>query len=246
MHDAVGFSIHSIYTYPEYAVTDLVVIAEELLKGTDEVAKPLSYYSVYQQYFSELSEKSLNILELGMYKGDSTKIFSRFFKNSKLLSLDLEVRNIDFTGFGNISCLKADQTDKAALDEICAQHAPDGFDIIIDDASHVGYYSLRSYEILFPKLKPGGYYVVEDWGTGYWSDWPDGGADKSLKYKNNSRNFPKRILSHDYGMVGFLKHLVDETAGPDNRPTMKSPPIRQRQIEFLHIYLGQAILKKAL
>jgi len=25
-------------------------------------------------------------------------------------------------------------------------------------------------------LKPGGLYVIEDWGTGYWSDWPDGAA----------------------------------------------------------------------
>lgn len=34
----------------------LVSIAEKLLAGADEIAKPLPYYAVYQQYFAPLAD----------------------------------------------------------------------------------------------------------------------------------------------------------------------------------------------
>jgi hypothetical protein len=43
-----------------------------------------------------------------------------------------------------------------------------GFDIIIDDASHNYPLSLASFNGLFPLLRPGGVYVLEDWGWAHW------------------------------------------------------------------------------
>ena len=51
----------------------------------------------------------------------------------------------------------------------------DGFDIIIDDASHIGELTKATFWHLFDRhLKPGGLYAIEDWGTGYLDDFPDG------------------------------------------------------------------------
>ncbi len=48
------------------------------------------------------------------------------------------------------------------------QYAPEGFDVIIDDASHMGITSARSLQHLYRQhLRAGGTYVIEDWGTGY-------------------------------------------------------------------------------
>lgn len=227
---------------------DLSTIAKEMLEGADDTAKPLPYYSVYQRYFSEISDDRLKILEIGTYEGVSTKIFSRFFKNSTIVAIDLLIRDIDFSQFENIVYLKADQTDEEALLTICNKYAPDGFDIIIDDASHFGFHSLCSFRILFPRLKNGGYYVVEDWGTGYWNDWPDGHESGPARLANYSkflkRGYPRRIITHDYGMVGFIKFLVDEVAGLDNRPSMNSQPTKTAQIEYMHLHHFLAILKK--
>lgn len=38
-------------------------------------------------------------------------------------------------------------------------------DIVIDDASHVLTTTTRSFEMLFPRLRPGGIYVIEDWSS---------------------------------------------------------------------------------
>jgi len=36
------------------------------------------------------------------------------------------------------------------------------FDIIIDDASHASYHQQNSFKVLFPSLRPGGLYIIED------------------------------------------------------------------------------------
>lgn len=60
---------------------------------------------------------------------------------------------------------------------VARKTAPEGFDIIIDDASHFGDLTKIAFWHLFDNhLKPSGLYVIEDWGTGYWSDWTDGKA----------------------------------------------------------------------
>lgn len=222
----------------------LVTIAERFLAGADQTAKPLSYYAVYQKYFTSLADQRLAILELGTYKGDSTRIFATFFGNSRILTVDLEPRDVDFSGFENVCSLQADQTDGPALERICGEFAPDGFDIVIDDASHVGCHSLRSYEILCPLVKPGGFYIVEDWGTGYWANWPDGAAIQPVELAARDGNLAKRIVSHDHGMVGFVKFLVDETAGRDRYPPGSASRDVPVVIEFLHVYPGLVILKK--
>jgi len=116
------------------------------------------------------------LLELGVAQGESLKTFARYFEHGRIIGVDVEDRGLDFSSHPNVRFEVGDQRDAERLSEVCARHAPDGLDIIIDDASHVGAWSLQSYRALFPFLKPGGFYIVEDWATGYWTDWPDGGA----------------------------------------------------------------------
>jgi hypothetical protein len=62
-----------------------------------------------------------------------------------------------------------DQTDAKRLDEICENAFGDApLDIVIDDASHLYAESRRSFELLFPRMRPGGLYVIEDWAWFHW------------------------------------------------------------------------------
>src|SRR4029077_11377083 len=47
-------------------------------------------------------------------------------------------------------------------------------DVVIDDASHLYGPTRRSFEILFPLLKPGGAYIIEDWPAGLRPDFQVG------------------------------------------------------------------------
>mmetsp|Transcript_32287 Transcript_32287/g.72882 ORF Transcript_32287/g.72882 Transcript_32287/m.72882 type:complete len:305 (+) Transcript_32287:25-939(+) len=59
-----------------------------------------------------------------------------------------------------------DQANLTALDEFAAAD-PDGWDVIIDDGSHVPLHMLSSFKRLFPRLRPGGLYIIEDIETSY-------------------------------------------------------------------------------
>ena len=45
-------------------------------------------------------------------------------------------------------------------------------DLIIDDASHLYSETKTSFETLFPQLRPGGLYIIEDWSWGCWPNLP--------------------------------------------------------------------------
>ncbi len=103
--------------------------------------------------------------------------------------------------------------------------------ILVDNASHIGEYTKESFKILFKNyLKKGGVYVIEDWGTGYWSTWPDG--------KKYDKKLSKQSLnSHQAGMVGFMKQLIDLLAFNDinkdkNSTGKKVVNLNIRSIEF--------------
>ena len=113
----------------------------------------------------------------------------------------------DFIPGERIQLFKGSQADTQFLSQVATSIAPEGFDIIIDDASHIGELTKTTFWHLFHHhLKPGGLYVIEDWGTGYLDDFPDG-----KKFDPKPSNFDP-FPCHSHGMVGFVKELVDEQA----------------------------------
>src|SRR5882757_9979464 len=84
-----------------------------------------------------------------------------------------------------INIFKGSQVDKEFLRNVIKKIGNP--DIIIDDGSHVNEHMIDTFKILFPLLKDGGVYVVEDTQTSYW---PEFGGD-SEKLEN-----PKTILSY--------------------------------------------------
>jgi SAM-dependent methyltransferase len=201
----------------------LVEIGRRICANADTTAKPLKIYAIYDRYFGEFSDRAVTLLELGVHTGESLKVWASYFPRGTIIGLDILENSADFSGYPNIVFERGDQTDHDRLKEICHARAPDGLDIIVDDASHVGLNSAASYAALFPHLKPGGLYIIEDWGTGYFDDRPDGGHFQKFRSEAVDGQIAKRIPSHDFGMVGFVKSLVDEVAGDHVKPMLVAP-----------------------
>jgi hypothetical protein len=62
-----------------------------------------------------------------------------------------------------------DQGDAATLRSIVDKEFSGPLDLVIDDASHLYAPTKASFETLFPLLRPGGLYIIEDWA---WAHWP--------------------------------------------------------------------------
>ncbi|MBI4734118.1 MAG: class I SAM-dependent methyltransferase [Rubrobacteridae bacterium] len=186
------------------------------------------YLERYDQFLTHWLEKRINLLELGIYKGGSLLLWRDYFPLGTIVGVDLNLPQ-DFEITERIHLYEGSQADTAFLSRMANEIAPDGFDIIIDDASHVGELTKTTFWHLFDNhLKPNGLYVIEDWGTSYWDDWPDGKSLDLQEYIKPSSglgrlrmkiagklNFKTTIRSHNYGMVGFIKQLVDEQGAHD-------------------------------
>ncbi len=181
----------------------------------DEISKPLQYIRWYTDDLDVRRNEPLVIVEVGVYRGHFLAALETWFSKAHVVGIDLhDFRTVSLK---RSSFHLADQTDGDALDRIFELEAPNGADIIIDDASHFGVNSLALFNATFDRwLRPDGYYYVEDWGTGFWPDWPDGSVCQGVRVEGH------RIISHDCGMVGFVKALIDEVAAPDQRPPRRS------------------------
>jgi hypothetical protein len=242
---------------------------------TDKVQS--GYLNTYQEYFGPLADMEINLLEMGINKGGSLLLWRDYFQNGNIIGLDLKAVVID-DPTGRIRIYQGEQQDLSLLDRICNESASEGFDIIIDDCAHFGKLASTSFWHLFDnKLKSGGIYIIEDWGTGYWDSWIDG---KCYRAETNSTGFlsatveslidfikpivanifpghllvkllmlkyyKNRFPSHDYGMVGFVKQLVDECAMADiTHPKYGIGPERRSKIEKMLIKNGHVLITKA-
>jgi predicted O-methyltransferase YrrM len=121
------------------------------------------------------AERPRRIVELGVKAGGSTALLALAAEPELLLAVDLEpeiptrlAQLIETRGLGQrvITAFGLDQGDRAALTRFVDGHMQErGFDLVIDDASHVLGPTRTSFEVLFPRLRPGGLYVVEDWSS---------------------------------------------------------------------------------
>lgn len=185
------------------------------------------------------------MIELGVHAGDSLRVFSTYFRNGLVVGVDLAAPDADLSSYENAVFEIGDQREGDELRAFSERYAPGGWDIILDDASHYGSWSRLTFDALYPRLKGGGLYIVEDWYSGYWDDWPDGQRYQRTAVDVLPGHIPPRIISHDSGMVGFVKSLVDELADRPvgNRDSYIGYP---RTFEWMHILKHAAILKKVL
>jgi predicted O-methyltransferase YrrM len=135
---------------------------------------------------SELAPK--RIVELGIFKGGSAALLAALAKPTRLTAVDLASepvealeRLIALRGLTDIvrphyGIDQADVESMSAL--IAADHGTEPLDLVVDDASHLYRETRSSFELLFARLRPGGRYIIEDWGWAHFPgpEWQEGGG----------------------------------------------------------------------
>lgn len=133
--------------------------------------------------YRQLSERFTGgaIVELGIAEGGSTALLALLARPEKLIAVDLEpmplaalAEFIEIHGLSQVvrPHYGVDQGDRGHLGEIVDSELGDlPLDLVIDDCSHQFGLTRSSFETLFPRLRPGGLYVIEDWNADHvWRD----------------------------------------------------------------------------
>lgn len=142
------------------------------LFGTDKSSKGHSYLQYYEMFFDPLRFRPINLLEIGIDKGDSVRMWKSYFPHSEIHGIDIR-GDYDYLEREGIKTHIVDQS-KAEQLIIFGAAFDQYFDIIIDDGSHQSTDQIITFDTLFPYLKSGGFYCVEDLLCDYDERWHHG------------------------------------------------------------------------
>ena len=151
--------VGDLQSYAERTTRDRVVI--------------LKYSSLMKQYMDFLAGHRIdNLFELGIWQGGSPLFYAMATDAKKVVALDLAPKNpaldeiVAQHGLGDKLKMhfEISQDNHWAVQQLMdAEFGDEKLDLVIDDASHLYWPSRTSFEIIFPRLREGGLYIIEDW-----------------------------------------------------------------------------------
>jgi cephalosporin hydroxylase len=116
-----------------------------------------------------------HILELGIWEGGSVAFWFECFTPETLVALDISTKHDSDYFVRYVSARNnrikihrgVNQEDSNQIRAIVHADLGGALDMVIDDASHLYGPSKASFETLFPLMRPGGLYFIEDWNWSF-------------------------------------------------------------------------------
>lgn len=159
MSDLIRPSSPTNVTHPTEFLEDLM-----FKYGTDKSKDDHGYVNIYSSLFPFHRRHSiLNILEVGVSMGQSLQVWHEYFPNATVFGLDVhQPQNVidNLAVLSRVRYLKANGYDSKAVSSL--DLIKNSMDIIIEDGTHRIKDQQRAISVLWPYLKPGGYFIIED------------------------------------------------------------------------------------
>jgi hypothetical protein len=152
------------------------------------------YFWIYERVFASLRHEKLKILEIGVLRGSSLRLWREYFDDPEtvIVGLDIDPKCAQYAKPDRgVHVMIGNQVDRAFLADVVSRHGP--FDIIIDDGSHISSQIIATFNALFlDGLKESGLYVVEDLHTSYWPGW----RNSELSFIDVAKQIVELMHSH--------------------------------------------------
>lgn len=132
--------------------------------GTDKFP---SYTSFYDTLLRPHRHTITSVLEIGIgtvqsmshvsgyQPGASLRLWRDYFPNAQILGVDIDERVLFQDE--RITTRMCNQANREHLKTLVGE-----YDLIVDDGSHHEEHQLLTFKYLFPSLRPGGFYIIED------------------------------------------------------------------------------------
>ena len=124
------------------------------------------YVTEYESHLAPLKNEPINILEIGVWKGESTSAFHEYLPNAQIYGVDIftrvPVKDIPILKKDRVHWLEADSTSPNVYEKIKENWPDVKFDVIVDDGLHTPEANKKTFENFIDFLKDDGVYYVED------------------------------------------------------------------------------------
>lgn len=123
--------------------------------GTDKASHTHNYATTYDSILTPYRNTAKSVLEIGVLNSASVKMWKEYFQYAQITGVDINPVCKQYEE-DRINIIIGDQSKEETFSSLGE------LDIIIDDGSHFPSHQIASFEILFPRLKDGGVYIIED------------------------------------------------------------------------------------
>lgn len=179
-----------VFSPVQLNIPDVVINSEldnlAIKYKSDKSSRYHNYAVKYDKILSSFRFSFSSVLEIGVAQGQSIRMWVDYFTNATIHGADISKASEICEKYSNrIKFHLLDQRDEAQLKNM-EQFSP--FDLVIDDGNHFWMEQILTFQTLFPYVRKGGIYIIEDTSTSYWKE-----------YKNNP-----------ISTVEYFKNLIDE------------------------------------
>jgi len=146
------------------------------------IIKWSNYGDIYDKHFAPFRDQPINILEIGVLRGGSMRMWEKYFPNANIFGIDIDNECLQYQS-DRTKIFIGDQSDVSFLRNVKAKIPR--VDILIDDGSHRAKDQKATFEEMYYHVRKPGIYLIEDIEFNYMSDKDKKSPDNFVKYMKN-------------------------------------------------------------
>jgi cephalosporin hydroxylase len=136
------------------------------------IHKWLHYFDIYDRHFAPFRDREITVVEFGVSHGGSLQMWRDYFgPKARIVGVDIDERCAALAGSG-AEVVIGDQADPGFLRALADKVGP--VDVLIEDGGHTMEQQLTTFAEMWPVVRDGGVYLVEDLHTSYWAEYGGG------------------------------------------------------------------------
>tara|TARA_R100000081_G_C4757271_1_gene137825 strand:- start:44 stop:703 length:660 start_codon:yes stop_codon:yes gene_type:complete len=194
----------------------------------ESILKWSNYGDIYDKHFAKFRDQPINILEIGVLRGGSMRIWEKYFPKANIFGIDIDEECLQYQS-DRTKIFIGDQSDVSFLRNVKAKIPR--IDILIDDGSHRAKDQKITFDEMYYHVSKPGIYLIEDIELNYWPS----------KDKDKPDNF-----------MTYMKSKIDElnVRRTMSRKVSESYPFKDTQVRFnnstnsISFYENMVVLEK--
>lgn len=132
-------------------------------EGSDRSSRTHNYLNQYETFIQKYRNSTMNILEIGGRTSASARLWTRFFPNATLHVIDTHPTS-ELYSIPRVKVLQIDNYSKESIAKVAEVIQPT---LALDDGTHKWSHQMAGLHSIFPSIKPGGLFIIEDLQTSF-------------------------------------------------------------------------------
>lgn len=133
--------------------------------GTDKGSSHHDYLVWYEETLKLLRNEKFLMIEIGVGHGGSLAMWGEYFHNATIIGLEIHPEKPQPNKWPNTQVRFGDASRLEFLDDVIAEFGRPL--IVLDDGSHFWHHQIETLRYLWPRVTPGGMFIMEDVSTSF-------------------------------------------------------------------------------